>query len=183
MLLIQTNKQIKKELPVCCAGPDTRHSGPSIQPWKNVLPRNNFKTYNTFWKGGEAANKQQGIWFVWLVQITKCEVIFISVRFTQQSILSPCPTHLPPALPFLSLCTPLPSLPSLPTESWHFFSAPIPSLLNSSPLFPSKVFVSFCYRSGPYFPPHSLPSFPSILHLSLNSFPFSRSQLQSFPFS
>jgi hypothetical protein len=181
MLLIQTNKQTdKKKLTVFCAGSNTRHSSPSIQPSKNVLPRNNFQTYNTFWKQGEATDKQQGIWFVWLVQITKCEVIFISVRFTQQSILSLCPTHLPPTLPFLRLCAPpFPSLPSLPTESWHFFSAAIPSLLNSSLLkFSFHFVIALALIFLPTHSPHfllystSLSQLIPFLSFSITIFPF-----------
>jgi hypothetical protein len=81
---------------------------------------------------------------------------------------------------FSSLHSPPPplrhtSLSALPTESRHFFSAPTPSLLNSSPLFPPKVFVSFCYRSGPYSPPPNLLiSFytPRSTPLSTHSFSF-----------
>jgi len=149
-----------------------------------VLPRNHFQTYNTFWKRGEATDKQQSIWFVWLVQITNCQAIFISVCFIQQSILCPCLTYLPPSQHFHSSAS-TPLLPSLPTESWHFFSAPIPSLLNSP--HPSLLKFSFHFVIALaliFLPTHSLHSlhFPSTLHPSLNSFPFSRSQLQSFLF-
>jgi hypothetical protein len=76
MLLIQTNKQtdrqkINSQYFVQAQTPGIV-AGPSVQPRKTVLPRNNFQDYNTFWKRGEATDrqtdrqtdKQQGIWFV-----------------------------------------------------------------------------------------------------------------------
>ena len=64
-----------------------------------------------------------------------------------------------------------PSLPSLPTESWHFFSAPIPSLLNSS--HPSLLKFSFHFVIALaliFLPTHSL-------HFLLYSTPLSTHSL------
>lgn len=89
------------------------------------------------------------------------------------------------AISLLSFCTlPYPTnLLSLPTESWHFFSAPIPSLLHSSHPFLLKFSFHFVIALALIFLLYSLPSFPSILLPSFNSVPFFRSQLQFFLFS
>jgi hypothetical protein len=140
-----------------------------------VLPRNHFQTYNTFWKRGEATDKQDSIWFVWLVQITKCEVVFISVCFIQQSILSPSQHfHSLAAAPFPSYIS--------SNRILTFFLSPNSLLLNSSPPFPSEVFVSFCYRSGPYFPPPLIP-FISVYTPPLSQpIPFLSFSITIFPF-